>query len=209
MIATRRRKTPFKFGRLILPLAAIAALALALTWPPSHNVIFNGPLKPMWTSASTLGAEAGRPFSFVTQQQAIADRNRDLRQLNAKLETERQVQDQKDQRIAALQSQIAQLQAVPKSTPAPLPKPAASRSALGSFAPSAAAVPDEVKRTAAYWSSMDAEKAAAIAQRLPDEFVNRVFSQMSPDTVGDIMNNLSPKIAARLAAGAGSVANGK
>jgi len=64
----------------------------------------------------------------------------------------------------------------------------------------------EVKRAAAYWAAMDAEKAEAIAQRLPDGYVNRVFAQMSPDAVADIMNALPAKVAARLTADSGAQA---
>lgn len=204
MIATRRRKTKFRFGRFVLPLVAIATLAAALLWPPSHDVIANGPLKPVWTVVAGVGGVAAKPLSFASQQQQIADKNREMRQLNAKLEADRKAQDQKDQRITALQSQITQLQAEPKATAAPLPQPRASVTMGGSLVVSASSVPDDIKRTAAYWTSMDAEKAAAIAQRLPDDYVNRVFAQMAPDAVGDIMNGLPPKVAARLAASAGA-----
>ena len=42
MIVTRRRTKKPGLGRFVLPLLAIAALAGALWWPPSHNVIVNG-----------------------------------------------------------------------------------------------------------------------------------------------------------------------
>jgi flagellar motility protein MotE (MotC chaperone) len=45
---------------------------------------------------------------------------------------------------------------------------------------------------------MDADKAAAIAKALPDDYVKRVFSQMPPDAVSDILSELPAKTAARL-----------
>ncbi|GAC1404092.1 MAG: hypothetical protein NVSMB64_06790 [Candidatus Velthaea sp.] len=202
MIVTRRRPKKRKWTALLLPLAALAALGVALAWPPSHNVIANGPLKPVWNVAAGVGAQAARPFSFAVQQQKIADKNRELRARDAAIENDRKAQEVKDARISALQSQVAQLQAQPKPTPArAFPKPAAST--LG-VAPAGAPVPDDMKRTAQYWASMDAEKAAAIAQRLPDAYVNGVFTQMTPESVGDIMNALPAKVAARLTASSGA-----
>jgi len=198
MIVTRRRTKRRSILPILLPLFAIGALAGALTWPPSHNVIVNGPLKPVWTIASAGGAAVSKPFGFVTQQQHIADQNREMRRLNASLESDRKAQESKDARITALQSQVTQLQAQPKPTLAPVvvrkSQPASTE---------AGAESDAVRRTAQYWASMDAEKAAAIVQRLPDSYVNRVFAQMPADSVADIMNTLPPKVAARLTAASG------
>jgi flagellar motility protein MotE (MotC chaperone) len=209
MIVTRRRPKRRSILPILLPLFAIAALAGALYWPPSHNIIVNGPLKPVWNVGSGIGSTLSRPFSFATQQQHIADQNREVRRLNSTLEADRKTQANKDARITALQTQVTQLQAAPKATVAPVvvPKPKTLAGAAGNPpADAAAGAPDNVKRTAAYWSSMDAEKAAAIAQRLPDDYVNAVFSQMPPDSVADIMNTLPPKVAARLTAAASAAA---
>ncbi len=46
MIVTRQRKKKQSNLPILLPIAAIAMLAIALTWPPSRNFITNGPLKP-------------------------------------------------------------------------------------------------------------------------------------------------------------------
>jgi len=203
MIVTRRRPKRRNYGRIVLPVLALAALAGALYWPPSHNVIFNGPLKPVWTFLGAAGSQAAKPLTFAAQQQQIADQNRKLRDDAAIREADRKDKEAKDAQIAALRSQVVQLQASDKATPLPAPvaKPTAAAADLG-LGGSAAAVPDDIRRTAAYWSSMDAEKAAAIAQRLPDDYVNRVFAQMAPDSVADIMNALPAKVAARLAAAA-------
>ncbi|MGB8266828.1 MAG: hypothetical protein WCE44_10925 [Candidatus Velthaea sp.] len=203
MIVTRRRAKKPEYGRLLLPLLALAALAGALWWPPSHNIIANGPLKPAWTVLGAVGSQAAKPFSFVVQEQAIADQNRKLKEAADLREADRKDKESKDKQISALQAQITQIQSVPQATPAPVPALKTTSAGGTGIAAASAPVSDDIRRTAAYWSSMDAEKAAAIAQKLPDDYVNRVFSQMSPDVVGDIMNELPAKTAARLAASAG------
>ena len=205
MIVTRRRPKRRNFGKIILPVLALLALAGALYWPPSHNVIVNGPLKPVWGVLGAAGGQAAKPLTFAAQQQRIADQNRKLRDDAALRESDRKDKEAKDAQIAALRTQVVQLQSSEKATPLPAPvvKPtAAADLGLGAANP----VPDDIRRTAAYWSSMDAEQAAAIAEKLPDDYVNRVFAQMSPDSVGDIMDALPPATAARLAAAAGKVA---
>jgi flagellar motility protein MotE (MotC chaperone) len=205
MIVTRRRQKRRNLVPILLPLFAIAALAGALTWPPSHNVIVNGPLKPVWNIASVGVAAVSKPFNFVTQQQHIADQNREMRRLNSSLESDRKTQEAKDARISALQTQVTQLQAEPKPTTAPVVKPKSqpTGAAAGTAQTDSSSASDAVKRTAQYWASMDSEKAAAIVQRLPDDYVNRVFAQMPADSVADIMNTLPPKVAARLTAASG------
>jgi len=208
MIVTRRRTKKPGLGRFVLPLLAIAALAGALWWPPSHNVIVNGPLKPVWALLGNVGSTAGKPLTFAAQQQAIADQNRKLKDADSQREADRKDKEAKDRQITALQTEVSQLQTANKETSAPVPivKPTAAGAALDAAGPP---VPDDIRRTAAYWSSMDAEKAAAIAQKLPDDYVNRVFAQMSPDSVGDIMNALPAATAARLAAAAAGAKPGR
>jgi hypothetical protein len=43
---------------------------------------------------------------------------------------------------------------------------------------------------------MDPAKAAALVQKLPANFVSSVFAQMSPDSVGPIMDALPAKVSA-------------
>jgi len=202
MIVTRRRPKRRNYGKIVLPVLALLALAGALYWPPSHRAIFEGPLKPVWGLLGAAGNQAAKPLTFAAQQQQIADQNRKLRDAAALREADRKDKEEKDAQIAALRSQVVQLQNTEKATPEPTPvaKPTAAAADLG--VAGAAAVPDDIRRTAAYWSSMDADKAAAIAQKLPDDYVNRVFAQMSPDSVADIMNALPAATAARLAASA-------
>lgn len=109
MIVTRRRPKKRNLAPILLPLAAIAALALALAWPPSHKVIVDGPLRPLWNVTGSVTTQVSRPFSFAAQQQQIADKNRDLRARDAALETNRKAQEAKDARISALQSQVTAL----------------------------------------------------------------------------------------------------
>jgi len=201
MIVTRRRVKRPGLGRFLLPLLALAALAAALWWPPSHKVIVDGPLKPVWGLLGGVGSQAAKPLTFAAQQQQIADQNRKLLDDANQREADRKAQEAKDQQISALQNQIVQIQSQAKATPLPAPQVRATPAATGALA-MGSTVPDDVRRTAAYWSSMDAEKAAAIVQKLPDDYVNKVFAQMSPDSVGDIMNALPANVAARLAANA-------
>lgn len=196
MIVTRRRAKRRNYGPIILPLVALAALTLALEWPPSRNVIANGPLKPVWNALSFVT----RPITFTAQEGLLADRNREIRKLNERLENDRQAKEAQSRQVATLQSQITRLSAAPPATPIPLATPLVKASAAaGSLALGDTPVPGDIRRTAAYWQAMDAEKAAAIVQRLPKEYVSRVFAQMTPDSVGDIMNALPPRIAAQLA----------
>lgn len=196
MIVTRRRRKKRNWTPIAVTAAAVAAVATAFAWPPAHAAIAEGPLKPAWSIAGGAGARVARPLTFAAQQQHIADQQRELNRLNASLEADRKARDAKEARIAELQVAVARMQAQPKPTPVP----AAPRQRASAPHGAAADAPEAVKRTAAYWASMDAEKAAAVAQRLPDDYVNRVFAQMPPDAVADIMNALPARNAARLAA---------
>jgi flagellar motility protein MotE (MotC chaperone) len=46
---------------------------------------------------------------------------------------------------------------------------------------------------------MDPDRAAAIVQKLPEQYVAQVFAVMPSDQVGEIMNVLPPQVSARLA----------
>jgi flagellar motility protein MotE (MotC chaperone) len=63
-------------------------------------------------------------------------------------------------------------------------------------APAANPVSDQVRLAAQQWSAMDPGKAAVLVQKLPAAFVSSVFAQMSPDSVGPIMDALPAKVAA-------------
>ena len=201
MIVTRQRKQKKSSLPILLPIAAIAMLAIALTWPPSRNFITNGPLKPVATVFDGVWGVVSRPLSFAYQQQQITDRNQDIKTLNDKLETDRKAASDKDTQIATLQKQIATAQAEPAAEPTPLPgAPIAGANAAGAAGPAGAAAPAQassaVRLAAQQWSSMDPEKAAALVQKLPTAYVSAVFAQMSPDSVGPIMDALPAKVAA-------------
>jgi hypothetical protein len=201
MIVTRQRKKKQSSLPILLPIAAIAMLAIALTWPPSRNFITNGPLKPVATVFDGIWGTVSKPLSFAYQQQLITDRNQQIKDLNDKLEVDRKAQADKDAQVAQLQKQITAINNQPDaSTPAPAaplngqaqaPAPGAPAGA-----PAAGTASDAIRRNAQQWSAMDPEKAAALVQKLPTGYVSTVFAQMSPDSVGPIMDALPAKVAA-------------
>lgn len=120
MIVTRQRKKKQSSLPILLPIAAIAMLVIALTWPPSRNFITNGPLKPVATVFDGVWGVVSRPLSFSYQQQQITDRNQEIKALNDKLESDRKASDDKDAQVAQLQKQLAAANAQPEAaTPAP------------------------------------------------------------------------------------------
>lgn len=200
MIVTRQRKQKKSSLPILLPIAAIAMLAIALTWPPSRNFITNGPLKPVATVFDGVWGVVSKPLTFAYQQQQLTDRNTDIKTLNDKLEADRKAAADKDAQIAQLQKTIAANNAQPDdSTPAPaaaLPAGQAAVPGTAANVPAAAAGSDAIRRSAQQWSSMDPEKAADLVQKLPTGYVSAVFAQMSPDSVGPIMDALPAKVAA-------------
>ena len=200
MIVTRQRKKKHSSLPILLPIAAIAMLAIALTWPPSRNFITNGPLKPVATVFDGMWGTVSRPLSFAYQQQQITDRNQQIKSLNDKLETDRKGEADKDAQVAQLQKQIATANNEPQpATPAPaVPLAGQPAGALpaAAGAPAQSTASDTLRRAAQQWSAMDPEKAAALVQKLPTGYVSTVFAQMSPDSVGPIMDALPSKVAA-------------
>ncbi len=133
MIVTRQRKRRRSLGRFIVPALVLAGLAGALAWPPSHHVIADGPLAPVWSAGARGVAVATRPLSFAAQQQVITDKNRTLRELDGRLETQRQAKAAAEARVAQLQHQI---DAPPPSPPRPrCPRPSAPPPRPGSASP--------------------------------------------------------------------------
>ena len=207
MIATRQRRQ--KKGSLLpilLPVAAIAMLIVALTWPPSRTFITAGPLHPVANVVDSVWSTMSRPLTFAYQQQQITDRNVQIKQLNDKLETDRKNSDAKDGQVSTLQKQIAAIQNQPEAaSPAPVSTGAAGSAAAGTGAVAGAAgaqsaspAADAVHRTAQQWAAMDPERAAALAQKLPEGYDAQVFAQMSPDNVGPIMDALPSAFAAKV-----------
>jgi len=184
----------------VLPLGALVVLAAALLWPPSQRVIANGPLQPVWSATANAGSRIARPLSFAGQQQTITERNREIRDLEAKLELQRQAKVAAETRTQQLQQQLAAAANQPREAPAPARRviaPAAPgvTATTGNSATPAGA---DARRLAATWAAMEPEKAAAIVQRMPDDAVTRVLAQMDADSAGAIMNALPATAAARI-----------
>ncbi|HEV2738582.1 MAG TPA: hypothetical protein VGU66_08395 [Candidatus Elarobacter sp.] len=199
MIVTRHRKQRHHPARYLIPLAVLLVLAAALAWPPSQRVIANGPLRPVWSAGASIGGVLARPLSFAAQQQTITDRNRQIRDLDAQLERQRQAKADAETRAQELQQQLAALANQPHETPAPAPRrTAAPVLGVTLAAGGAAAGSADERRLAATWAAMEPEKAAAIVQRLPDDAVTRVLAQMDADSAGAIMNALPASAAARI-----------
>jgi flagellar motility protein MotE (MotC chaperone) len=200
MIVTRQRKQKKNSLPILLPVAAIVMLAVAMSWPPSRNIIMNGPLKPFSNLVVSFWGTISRPLTFAFQQQQIADRNIQIRQLNDQLDTQRKSQADKDQQVQQLQRAVAAANAQPAEvTPTPAPVSRATPGAGG--APAVAAISPEkaaMQKTGQQWAAMDPEKAAALVATLPTDYVSAVFSQMSPDDVGPILEQLPAKQAAAI-----------
>lgn len=201
MIVTRQRTKKKSRSPLLLPLIAIVALGVALVWPPSHNVIVNGPLRPLWGVAGSGWGVVSRPLTFAAQQEKITDGNRQIRTLSSQLEEARKTKVAAESRITALQRQIAAINAQPKVTPQPAPvlraTPAAAAGAAAAVG-GAAAISADDKRTAATWAAMEPSAAAALIQKLPDAYVAHVLAAMDTDAAGDIMSALPAAAAARI-----------
>ena len=158
------------------------------------------PLRPAWNAGADAGAVLTRPLTFAGQQQAIADRNREIRDLDARLDQERRAQAEADARAQALQQHLTTLSEQPAPVAAP-PRPVPT--AVAASAPAANA---ETRRLAATWAAMEPEKAAAVVQRLPEDQVSRVLGQMDADSAGAILNALPPGNAARISRGIAGLA---
>jgi flagellar motility protein MotE (MotC chaperone) len=190
MIVTRRRKKKFPWKRALIALVAIALVAGVFWWTPSRTWIASTPpVKPV----VQLFDPVGKQQQINAQDAQIAA----LRQQLASVQT--QVTD-RDKQISKLQTQVndAQQQAVmANAAPSARPSPQASGAPAMTSDLSAQGMPD-MRRTAQVWGAMDSEAAAKIVQRLPADYVVRVFALMSPDSVGAILENLPSSYAARL-----------
>jgi flagellar motility protein MotE (MotC chaperone) len=204
VIVTRHRKARPHPARVLIPLAFLALLVAAFTWPPSQRAIANGPLHPLWSASASTGGVLARPLTFAAQQQTITERNRQIRDLDGQLERQRQAKADAESRAQQLQQQLAALANQPHETPAPAPRRPAAPALGGGAAPASAVAGNasagsaDERRLAATWAAMEPEKAAAIVQRLPDDAVTRVLAQMDADSAGAIMNALPSSAAARI-----------
>ena len=205
MIVTRQRRKPRQWRKIILPLIAIALLATALTLQPSRNVIFNGPLAPMWRVAGTAWEGASKPFHFAALNGQIGARDKTIAQLQTQIAADKAQLASRDRQISALQSQINQAVQQNATDREKHANKVAAASGAGSVTLAANAGSDlaagatpDMRRTASYWSSMDAEAAAKLVQRQPVAYAARIFALMPADSVGQILNSLSPSYAAAL-----------
>ncbi len=192
MIVTRRRKKPFPWKRVAVPATLIALIAAVLCWAPSRNWVATGPLEPAWTTVTA-------PFDQVGQTRTISAQNASIASLQQQLADARSQIADRDKQISQLQTQLNDAQQTAASAPSNKARAAVAQSTAAPAAAglSAQATPD-MRRTAAVWSAMDSEAAAKIVQRLPQDYVARVFALMSPDSVGAILENVPSSFAARL-----------
>ena len=199
MIVTRQRKQKRSSLPILLPIAAIAMLAVALGWPPSRNIIMNGPLKPFTNIVLSFWGTVSRPLTFAGQQQHITDQNIQIKQLNDRLESERKNTADKDQQVQQLQRAVVAAQQQPEApTPSPPPVVRATAGAGGVALPAVSPEQAALQKTGQQWAAMDPEKAAALVGTLPNDYVAKVFAQMAPDDVGPIMEQLPAKQASAI-----------
>ncbi len=179
MIVTRRRRKALPWQRVLWTLTVLAVVAAALLlWTPSHDWIFRGPLP-----------QAAR-----------------IRTLNRRLAVAAARLARRDKQIASLQTQMNQIDqqlarangaALRKSVPLARPQVATAFGSTSGSSLAASATPD-MRRTGEYWAAMDPGAAAKIVQRLPVEYVARVFAVMPSDAVGAILEDLPAAFAADL-----------
>ncbi len=209
MIVTRQRpKKKFNPRKLILPMVALLALGFALWWPPSQKritgFVTNGPLNPIVARIGAFFTPYLAPLHFASQEQVIADRNRQIEALGGEIESQRKDAASKDAQIAALQYQIKQMQSAAakaaEATPSPGVRAAGAAGANGE-APAPAettSTTDDPKHAAAVWATMDPEQAAAVAQKLPADYTAKVLALMSNDAAGQLLGALPPDYAAKV-----------
>lgn len=195
MIATRRRPFRIPFMAILKTLIFFAVIYVLVRVPVTHKLIFDGPLKPMWTQVGSLEEKfvapwfdpIVEPFSAVNLTRKLADRNKEIIALKKQVRGDAYKQKLSMQQIRVLKAKHAvKAGAAAAAAVAQSPARAASGAApMVQITPS----PDETQ-TAAYWGSMEAENAAAIAQKLDPTQTARIFLAMKPDQVAEIMNVL-------------------
>ena len=212
MIVTRKRRKPFPWKRLILPVIAIALVVFAFAWTPSRNVISNGPMAPAWRASGSAVDAIAKPFNFAAQNEMLTEKNKQIVALQKQIADLQSQSATKDKKIGDLGGQVQQLQlqaANPKVSAAPKASASdaqaeasnassavASQASAGSDL-SQGATPD-MRRTATYWGNMEPENAAKLIQRLPIPYVAHILALMAPDNVGAILDALPAGYAAQL-----------
>jgi len=207
MIVTRQRpKKKFDPRKLLLPLVAILALGFALWWPPSQKritgFVTNGPLNPIVARVGAFFTPYLAPLHFASQEQVIADRNRQIEALGGEIESQRKDSASKDAQIAALQFQIKQMQSAAakaaEATPSPAVRPANPANGEAPVPVETTSSTDDPKHAAQVWATMDPEQAAAVAQKLPADYTAKVLALMSNDAAGQLLGALPPDYAAKV-----------
>jgi flagellar motility protein MotE (MotC chaperone) len=197
VIVTRRRRKPFPWKRLILPVIAIALVIFAFVWGPSRNVIAGGPLQPLMQNIGARFATIAAPFHFAAQNEVITQRNKQIVEEESQIADLQTQMTAKDKQISSLNSQISQLQTqAANSRGAAVAAPSAAPAAADASNPLAqtnggdlsAGATQDMRRTAAVWANMDPSNAAKVIQQLPIPYVARVLALMSPDDAGSILD---------------------
>jgi len=207
VIITRQRKRRRHVGRIVVPLLIVAVVGFLIGFPPTQRLIANGPLRPAWLAGASVVAVVTRPLSFAGQQAVIADRNREIRALNARLDAQRAAKDDADARATALQQQLAAAQEAPVEAPPAAPLVHARPRSDGAAFRTAADGGAGDNRLASTWAAMDPDKAAALVQRLPQDEVVRVLARMDADSAAAILSALPPGVAARISRAEAQVAS--
>jgi len=189
MIVTRQRKKPFPWKRVLTPAVALSVVAAALWWPPSRAWISTGPLSPVWKPITV-------PLDVAARERMISAQNATIASLQKQLADARMQIGDRDKQLSQLQTQLTDVEQ--QAALAKAVKPAAKAAAPAPAADLSVQASPDMRRTAAVWSAMDAEAAAKVVQRLPQDYVARIFALMSPDSVGAILENVPASYAARL-----------
>jgi|SRR5579884_310947 len=190
MIVTRRRKKKFPWKRAFTILAVIGLIAGAFWSTPSRT----------WIAATPPAKSIVQLFDPVGKQQQITAQSAQIASLQQRISSMQSQIADRDKQISQLQTQVNDAQqqaAVADAAPKSKPSPQASNAPLVTSDLSSQGTPD-MRRTAQVWGAMDSEAAAKVVQRLPSDYVVRIFALMPPDSVGAILENLPASYAARL-----------
>ncbi len=182
------------FVKNVAKFAAVLGIVYVLMCiPVTQKLIFSGPLKPMWQ----LAEQWCSPLAVADLTKKLNDRNQEIIALKKELLALQVPSTAAHTKNGLVNARIAKKPAqrvVPVVAAAPTATPAAvalSGVVGGSDAPLVQMTPSpDESQTAAYWASMEAENAAAVAQKLDPSETARIFLAMKPDQVAEIMNAL-------------------
>jgi flagellar motility protein MotE (MotC chaperone) len=211
VIVTRRRRKPFPWKRLLLPLVAIALVIFAFAWGPSRNVITNGPVGPLWQNIGQRFATIAAPFNFAKQLQVETDQKGQIAQLQGQISDLKTQGAAKDKQISSLNGQVNQLQTQAANAASAVSAPsiapvsgaanggnAASAGVSGAQTAGGDQTSAQMRRAAQVWANMQPENAAKVIQKLPIPYVAQVLALMSPDDAGAILDAVPATFAAEV-----------